>query len=682
MKQVFFIAIVGLAVFLSTPFSVSAALSDNLVPQNTGDVIGDVPLFYNEYSPNHYRLETYVDTSGDWMPWNWDDGVEHAFYLKLNEIINTLWMHNIILSNFTMKVVQEAFALNFVQDVIQQLEQAIQQTAGIGPGGFQEKGIWPLLVTLVLTLAGTWAAYVGMVKRQLSRAWGGLVSTLLVFVFALGFFSNAGTILGGINHWTSEVKSDVLAISASIVNPSASYNQQEGIATIHNQMFDLMVKKPYILMQYGTLDVEKKRVKDLLELSPTEQKEAEDRETAVKNEVEIEENVMMSLGGVMQRLGFIPLLFVSNTIVGLVLLIVSGSIILYQVAFIALALFAPIPLLMALVPRWQQAAITWLMKVVHTQLMQIGISFFLIILFVISNILYKASLSSDMGYVWMMVLQIICFAGITTQRRYFFAMVSTITNHVQSTTGQSLQNTLRRYYQVKAISHMGSAFTGGRKGPRPLPLANRRAASQGSGRIATITFPKRTPGDAPQKPADMKPYIEKGKQQPIYKNPNAYKEKNPNDLQGVERNGSPPETGAAPKEKEAHGKELQRQEHSPTQEHWQHIGRQNSAKVEDRVNGPLPEHLTKDTANIKTKANYQEHDLARAQSRAYVARHNSQQKIKHPASQQYQKEEKDLHSTAQKSKQPAHVQHAAPTATNRTAAQHPSPPPTNTSKRA
>ena len=71
-------------------------------------------------------------------------------------------------------------------------------------------------------------------------------SSIVIFVFSLGFFSNADDLIGGINKWSSNPQSNILGISASIVNPGASYNAEEGIATVRNQMFDLMIKKNLI----------------------------------------------------------------------------------------------------------------------------------------------------------------------------------------------------------------------------------------------------------------------------------------------------------------------------------------------------------------------------------------------------------------------------------------------------
>ncbi|WP_209020117.1 CD3337/EF1877 family mobilome membrane protein [Jeotgalibacillus proteolyticus] len=469
--------LIAMVLVLSMHIPASANIQDNLVPQDReGSTVGEVELTYNEYPQHHYKLDTYVDTSGDWLPWNWAEGIGNELYVALMEMVNAMWQMNVLLANFTMLIVQEAFELDFVSGVVDEIGAAIQNIAGFGQGGFMGNGLWPLLITFIICLVGAWAAYVGMVKRESSRAWGGLISSLIVFVFSLGFFSNASQILGGVNQWSSDLQGNILAVTANIVTPGASYSKDEGIASIRNQMHEIMVQKPYLLMQYGTTDVESDRVNDLLSIDPIA--DAEDRQGVAMIEVEDQNNTMMSTSGVSDRAAFVPLLFLGNSIIGIFLLLISGSIILYQIIFMVLALFAPVPLLMALVPRWQQTAVEWASKLIHAQLMKIAIALLLTILFGVSAILYRAADGTDLGYVGMMVLQIICFVGIWAKRKDLFSMVSTASNNIQSSTGQTLQNYRMRYNNARNNVRQGQNFLTNRNSSmRDQPLANRQVAN-------------------------------------------------------------------------------------------------------------------------------------------------------------------------------------------------------------
>ncbi|MEC1275281.1 MULTISPECIES: CD3337/EF1877 family mobilome membrane protein [Bacillus] len=474
----FFLLAITLLLIFQVPAS-AESLQDNLVPQDEEQKqVGDVKLDYNEYPQQNYSLDTYVDTSGDWLPWNWADGAGKQVYIGLMEIINSIWQLNVLLANFTMIIVQESFKLDFVSNVVDEIGSIVQNIAGFGSGGFMKNGLWPQLITLMICMVGAWATYVGIVKRETNRAWSGLISSLIVFVCALGYFSNASTILGGLNKWSSELQSNVLSISANIVNPGASYNKDEGIASVRNQMFDLMVKKPYLLMQYGSFDVDKKRVNDLLSLDPLKKKE--DRQKKAEVEVSEKDNSMMSLNGISLRAAFVPLMFLSNSIIGTFLLLMSGLIILYQLIFLVLALFGPVPLLMAVVPRWQQTAVEWGSKVVHAQLMKIAIALLFTILFGVSAILYRATQTQELGYLGMMAIQIVCYVGIFVKRKELFNMVATATNNFQSSTGQSLQKYQQRIKQARSTIRKGKGWLDDKREGRlrNQPLTDRTKEEQ------------------------------------------------------------------------------------------------------------------------------------------------------------------------------------------------------------
>jgi hypothetical protein len=143
---------------------------------------------------------------------------------------------------------------------------------------------------------------------------------------------------------------------------------------------------------------------------------------------------------------------------------------------------------MALVPRWKNAAIDWGMKVLHAQLMKISIALLLTILFGISAILYRATESTDLGYLGMMLLQIICFVGVWAKRKELFNIVSTAVNNVESSTGATLQSYRQKFSQARSIARnaknsMGESNSKGRI--RNQPLTERKPLGQS--KIGSLT---------------------------------------------------------------------------------------------------------------------------------------------------------------------------------------------------
>lgn len=71
---------------------------------------------YSQYSLGNYQLDFYVDSSWDWLPWNWGDGLGKSVMYGLYAITNFIWTVSLYLSNATGYVVQEAYKLDFISD--------------------------------------------------------------------------------------------------------------------------------------------------------------------------------------------------------------------------------------------------------------------------------------------------------------------------------------------------------------------------------------------------------------------------------------------------------------------------------------------------------------------------------------------------------------------------------------
>lgn len=431
MKRVLRWVLIALLCFSFMGTAVSASsLEDNVVPQNEHSFEGKVELEYNKYPKSSYVLDLYIDRTNN--PFNIsgkiDDGIQ-AFRLDL---LNSVWMFMVVVVNFVIFVVGEAFKLDFIDSIIAQITGAIQDIAGFDAGGFRTNGLWPILITFIITLVGAWAVYVGMVKREQNRAMSGLLSMILVFGISLGFFSQADKILTQLNGWSKELQNSVLNISGGIVTPGTGYSEYEGIATMQNQMFDVMIQKPYLFMQYGTASAD---ASEILSLKPG----SEDRASYVERQVK-GGNTMMGVDGLGSRTWFLILLFISNLILGGQLLLMAAAVLLFQVIFIAMVLFAPVPLLMALVPAWQSKAFDWAMKTLHALLMKIGFALLMTVMFTISKILYNAVDQTEYGYLFVLGMQILCFVGIWLKRKELLSFINTATANITSTTRGSLDS--------------------------------------------------------------------------------------------------------------------------------------------------------------------------------------------------------------------------------------------------
>ena len=72
---------------------------------------------YSKYPLSNYQLDFYVDNSWSWLPWNWLDGIGKSVQYGLYCITNFVWTISLYLSNATGYVVQEAYKLDFINDM-------------------------------------------------------------------------------------------------------------------------------------------------------------------------------------------------------------------------------------------------------------------------------------------------------------------------------------------------------------------------------------------------------------------------------------------------------------------------------------------------------------------------------------------------------------------------------------
>ena len=86
---------------------------------------------YSKYPLSNYQLDFYVDNSWSWLPWNWLDGIGKSVQYGLYCITNFVWTISLYLSNATGYVVQQAYKLDFINDMADSIGKSIQTLAGV-----------------------------------------------------------------------------------------------------------------------------------------------------------------------------------------------------------------------------------------------------------------------------------------------------------------------------------------------------------------------------------------------------------------------------------------------------------------------------------------------------------------------------------------------------------------------
>ena len=114
---------------------------------------------YSKYPLSNYQLDFYVDNSWSWLPWNWLDGIGKSVQYGLYCITNFVWTISLYLSNATGYVVQEAYKLDFINDMADSIGKSIQTLAGVTENGFSSTGFYVGFLLLIILVVGMYVAY-------------------------------------------------------------------------------------------------------------------------------------------------------------------------------------------------------------------------------------------------------------------------------------------------------------------------------------------------------------------------------------------------------------------------------------------------------------------------------------------------------------------------------------------
>lgn len=92
-------------------------------------------------------------------------------------VLPTVWTISLYLSNATGYVVQEAYKLDFINDMADSIGQSIQTLAGVTENGFSSTGFYIGFLLLIILVVGIYVAYTGLIKEKPARHFT-LLSTL------------------------------------------------------------------------------------------------------------------------------------------------------------------------------------------------------------------------------------------------------------------------------------------------------------------------------------------------------------------------------------------------------------------------------------------------------------------------------------------------------------------------
>ena len=367
---------------------------------------------YSKYPLSNYQLDFYVDNSWSWLPWNWLDGIGKSVQYGLYCITNFVWTISLYLSNATGYVVQEAYKLDFINDMADSIGKSIQTLAGVTANGFSSSGFYVGFLLLIILVVGLYVAYTGLIKRETSKALHAVINFVVVFVLSASFIAYAPDYIKKINEFSSDISTASLDLGTKIMLPNSDSEGKDSVDLIRDSLFSIQVEQPWLLLQFGNSNAEEigaDRVEALVSASP-EDEDGKTREEVVKTEIEDNDNNNLTIPQVVNRLGMVFFLFIFNIGITIFVFLLMGIMMLSQILFIIFAMFLPISFLLSMIPSQENLAKQAIVRVFNTIMTRAGITLIVTVAFSISSMFYN--ISKDYPFFMVAFLQIVCFAGI------------------------------------------------------------------------------------------------------------------------------------------------------------------------------------------------------------------------------------------------------------------------------
>ena len=367
---------------------------------------------YSKYPLSNYQLDFFVDNSWSWLPWNWLDGIGKSVQYGLYCITNFVWTISLYLSNATGYVVQEAYKLDFINDMADSIGKSIQTLAGVTENGFSSTGFYVGFLLLIILVVGMYVAYTGLIKRETSKALHAVVNFVVVFVLSASFIAYAPDYIKKINEFSSDISTASLDLGTKIMLPNSDSEGKDSVDLIRDSLFSIQVEQPWLLLQFGNSNTEEigaDRVEALVSASP-EDEDGKTREEVVKTEIEDNDNNNLTIPQVVNRLGMVFFLLFFNLGITIFVFLLTGMMLFSQILFIIFAMFLPISFLLSMIPSYESMAKQAIVRVFNTIMTRAGITLIVTVAFSISSMFYN--ISTDYPFFMVAFLQIVCFAGI------------------------------------------------------------------------------------------------------------------------------------------------------------------------------------------------------------------------------------------------------------------------------
>jgi hypothetical protein len=380
------------------------------------ETVGRVVLESKEYPLDHYRIEADIG-----------DSIMEAGDRALHAINQGIWGFNKTISQFTLYSINQLMSFDLISSIVDEAGMMSERIYEIMSGTF---------LSLFVVIVGGTAAWRYFVNQQVGHAVKAIIGALAIMSLTFWFYSNATEHIKWLNGTGAQLEgiasSANVLVSSDEFDSNAAYDPQEGIAVLENQLFNLMVKRPYLLLNYGStkesdiVSEDPNRVDKLLAVKPYTQEGKEARKIIINDEVSNFDNKQMSSEYSGERFGYLLVTILSTIALSIPVLLLGIFKFLLQVWFLALVIFTAIPLVFSLIPSYSETALNHGKKLVGVLLMKAGLVLLIAVITGLVTLLYESVrvTSGVEGYAFVVFLIVITIWGLFKYRSEIFEVAS------------------------------------------------------------------------------------------------------------------------------------------------------------------------------------------------------------------------------------------------------------------
>ncbi|WP_158177221.1 CD3337/EF1877 family mobilome membrane protein [Staphylococcus aureus] len=290
---------------------------------------------------DRYRIHFQKDE--DWNPFGKDE-----FAQTVNNVTNFFFEMNKLIVSITDYAIENLYQLDVLDDFADKV--------GSFVGDIYERLLSNIVMTLFVIICLN-AFIIYSVKGNMQEA---LRRGFLIFALigiGIGVLGNAGTVIKGTNN-VGKGLNNVIMNSTSALGGDVDYvNENSGINKIRNQYFDMTLYKPYLIMNYGTVNESKikekgkNRIDDILSIRVNKESEQKEVENII-NEKEIKKynNISMKQSNVFGQLGISIFTLVITIAVSVIFISISFAKVIFSAFALILFIFLVFSWLLSFIP--------------------------------------------------------------------------------------------------------------------------------------------------------------------------------------------------------------------------------------------------------------------------------------------------------------------------------------------